>query len=374
MLSRLPGLFRDVRRSRRREPLLPRLLTYTATFACNARCVMCDSWRLPARQELSLDELDGIFAQLPQLDAVRLTGGEPWLRKDMGEIALLAEERLRPLVLHVTSNGWFTDRLLAFCEDPRRKVPLQLLLSIDGLEETHNRVRGNRHAWQRVMETVRLLAPRQKPLRLSLAVNQTIVDAAGLEQYRMLHEVLRPLGVVHRVVVAYAASATYHQDREIDLAPGGPGQFTPFGQLDRAALRAFFERAERDLRQLPFTQRIAARYYLAGIRHRLLHGVAVPNPPCAALGAHLRIFPDGDVPVCQFNSQIVGNLRRQSFREVWEGPSAAAQRRWVHACAGCWAECEVLPSAIYTLDLLRSVVPERRAEVISQAADLVSGG
>lgn len=154
--------------------------------------------------------------------AHQLPGGEPWLRKDLDEIALLAEERLRPLVLHVTSNGWFTDRLLAFCEDPRRRVPLQLLLSIDGLEETHNRVRGNRHAWQRVMETVRLLALRQKPLRLSLAVNQTIVDAAGLEQYRMLHEVLRPLGVVHRVVVAYAASATYHQEREIDLPPGAP--------------------------------------------------------------------------------------------------------------------------------------------------------
>jgi MoaA/NifB/PqqE/SkfB family radical SAM enzyme len=286
----------------------------------------------------------------------------------MGEIALLAEERLRPLVLHVTSNGWFTDRLAAFCEDRRRKVPLQLLLSIDGLEETHNRVRGNRYAWQRVMETVRLLAPRQKALRLSLAVNQTIVDAAGLEQYRLLHEMLRPLGIVHRVVVAYAASATYHQDRGIDLAPGEAGQFTPFGQLDRAALQAFFERAERDLGQFAFAQRLAARYYLAGIRQRLLHGVAVPNPPCAALGAHLRIFPDGDVPTCQFNSRIVGNLRRQSFREIWEGPAAAAQRSWVHACAGCWAECEVLPSAIYSLDLLRSVAPQPRREAVSQAS------
>jgi hypothetical protein len=147
-----------------------------------------------------------------------------------------------------------------------------------------------------------LLAQRQKPLRLSLAVNQTIVDPAGLEQYRRLHDALRPSAVVHRVVVAYAASATYHQDRGIALAPGGSGQFTPFVPLDRAALQAFFERAERDLRQLPFTQRIAARSYLAGIRHRLLHGASVPNPPCAALGAHLRIFPNGDVPTCQFNS------------------------------------------------------------------------
>ena len=38
------------------------------------------------------------------------------------------------------------------------------------------------------------------------------------------------------------------------------------------------------------------------------------------------------------------------------------QRNWLYKCPGCWAECEVLPSAIYTGDLLkRMLAPDRSA-------------
>jgi Fe-coproporphyrin III synthase len=72
------------------------------------------------------------------------------------------------------------------------------------------------------------------------------------------------------------------------------------------------------------------------------------------LNSHLRIFPNGDVPTCQFNSRIVGNLREQPFVQLWQSAAAAEQRRWVRRCPGCWAECEVLPNAVYSLDLLRN--------------------
>jgi MoaA/NifB/PqqE/SkfB family radical SAM enzyme len=60
-----------------------------------------------------------------------------------------------------------------------------------------------------------------------------------------------------------------------------------------------------------------------------------------------------DVPTCQFNSNIVGNLRKAPFDEIWKSANAIAQREWVGKCPGCWAECEVLPSAIYSLDLIK---------------------
>src|SRR5262249_55197925 len=60
----------------------PRLLTYIVTFRCNARCVMCDSWRKDGEGELTLEQIERIYRQLPPLHAVRLTGGEPFVRKD----------------------------------------------------------------------------------------------------------------------------------------------------------------------------------------------------------------------------------------------------------------------------------------------------
>lgn len=114
------------------------------------------------------------------MDAVRLTGGEPFVRRDLLDIAHLAQGKFRPLMLHVTTNGFLTDRIVRFCEERRRDVPLSLLVLVDGIEEKHNHVRGHDKAWDFVVGTLNALAPRQRELRMSLSVNQTVVDAEGL--------------------------------------------------------------------------------------------------------------------------------------------------------------------------------------------------
>ena len=353
MLARTVSFLRSVYRNRNQKVGLPRFLTYTVTFGCNAKCIMCDSWKMPAKGDLSLDEIDGIFSQLPVMDAIRLTGGEPFVRRDLAKIGQIAQQRLKPLVLHITTNGFLTDRVVSYCEQRNRSVPLQMLVSIDGVGEKHNHVRGSTQAWNMVMETIRTLAPRQKELRLRLGVNQTIVDAEGVEHYRQLREVLRPFGVHNNVVMAYDMSATYNTEREIDVAPTEIGQFSTFGEFTDQNLRELLDEVEKDVQSLPFGERLAKRYYLRGIRNRLLEKRGTPNPKCVALNAHLRIFPNGDIPTCQFNSRVIGNLRQQTFLEIWESLAAIEQRKWVNRCPGCWAECEVLPSAIYTLDLLK---------------------
>jgi MoaA/NifB/PqqE/SkfB family radical SAM enzyme len=317
---------------------------------------MCDSWKMESPDDLTLTELETIFRQLPTLDAVRLTGGEPFVRKDMIEIAKLVQRYLRPLVLHVTSNGFLTDRIVQFCEQRPRNLPLHLLISVDGVEEKHNYVRGRENAWKTATKTLQALAPRRKELRLRLGVNQTIVDAEGVDHYRRLRDFLKPLGIHNNVVMAYDASATYNLKREVEIAPSEIGAFTTFGEFTEAHIRSLAEEIERDLGDFPILERLAKRYYLQGITNRLLGRGGIPNPKCVALNAHLRMFPNGDVPTCQFNSKTIGNLRHQTFKDVWSSAKAGEQRSWVHACPGCWAECEVLPSAIYTGDLLKETL------------------
>ncbi len=360
MLSRAIGFLRAAWRNHRRRTDLPRFLTYTVTFGCNARCIMCDSWKMPTDGDLTIEEIERIFDQLPTMDGVRLTGGEPFVRKDFTELVGLTQSKLRPLFVHITTNGFLTDRIVQFCEDRDKRTPLQMLISIDGVGEKHNQVRGSSIAWKTVMDSIRRLAPRQKELGLRLGVNQTIVDADGVEHYKRLREVLAPHGVFNNVVMAYDVSATYNLQKELDLAPKEIGEFHTFGEFSEATLVELLDEVEKDLRDLPLMERWAKRYYLRGIRNRLLGDSGVPNPKCVALNSHLRIFPNGDVPTCQFNTKTAGNLRRQSFEEIWNSARADQQRRWVHQCPGCWAECEVLPNAIYTLDLLKeSLLPTR---------------
>jgi len=357
-LRRPLTFLRAVWRNRRRQTDLPRFLTYVVTFTCDARCVMCDSWRKPSPDDLTLGEIEGIFGQLPTMDGVRLSGGEPFVRRDLLEIAHLAQEKLRPLFLHVTTNGFLTDRIVRFCEERRKDVPLHLLVSVDGVAEKHNRVRGHDQAWSYAVRTLEALAPRRRELRLQLSVNQTIVDAEGAEHYRKLRDFLRPLGVRNNFVMAYDASATYHLEDAVDVAPTEIGELATFGDFTERQLRDLFDQVEEDLPEYPLAERIAKRYYLRGVRSRLLGDGTTPhpNPPCVALASHLRLLPDGRVPTCQFNTREVGSLRHQSFGELWHGAPIEEQRAWVHRCPGCWAECEVLPNAVYTGDLARELV------------------
>jgi MoaA/NifB/PqqE/SkfB family radical SAM enzyme len=366
---RILSLLRDLNRQRLGLINRPRFLTYLVTFRCNARCLMCDSWRRPASEELGLADIARIFAQFPVMDVVRLSGGEPFVRTDLGEIARLATERMRPRVLHVTTNGFLTRRVVEFCEQRPRTTPLHLLVSLDGTKAMHNRVRGRETAWTTAFATVIALATRQRELRLRLAVNQVIVDGDGVREHRQLRRLIEPLGVRVHAVVAYDVSATYHRQAEIDVAPAAPGQFSPFGTFDRDSAVDLLAEMETGLGACSWGERLAKGYYLDGLRRRLLHQQAWPNPRCVALGSHLRLFPNGDVPVCQFNSHRVGNLRAESFEALWSGPAIRTRREWVRRCAGCWAECEVLPNAIYSGDLLRyaagrallKTVPKSRA-------------
>ncbi len=359
IVSRLPGFFRHVQSVRNQRDALPRMLTYTVTFRCNARCIMCDSWKMSGEGDLTLEEIRRIVPQLPKMDAVRVTGGEPFVRTDLPEIVALVQQHIQPLWMHITTNGFLTDRIVSFCNERDKSIPLQLLISLDGVGEKHNKIRGSTLAWSSATKTLKELVPRSKELHLDLAVNQTIVDAEGVEHYKLLRDELDKLGVRHQAVMAYESSATYNLEREIDLSPKQVGKFLTFGDFRREDLERLFELMQGDISRLSWHARRAKQYYLDGIRNRLLSENATPNPPCVALQSHLRIFPNGDVPTCQFNSQTIGNLRSQTFDEVWTSQRATTQRDWVRKCVGCWAECEILPSAIYSMDLLRKSAVKR---------------
>jgi MoaA/NifB/PqqE/SkfB family radical SAM enzyme len=197
-------------------------------------------------------------------------------------------------------------------------------------------------------------------------VNQTVVDPEGVEHYKLLRSELAQLDVRVHLILAYSSSATYSTHAEIDLAPQEIGAFDTFGDFTDEKLRELFDEFASDLHSFGWKERVAKQYYLDGIRNRLLHNHASPNPPCVALSSHLRLFPNGDVPTCQMNSKVVGNLSRDSFESVWFGTEALEQREWVRGCPGCWAECEIIPSSILSGDILLPDLFRREGRSVSQ--------
>jgi Fe-coproporphyrin III synthase len=322
--------------------------------------------------ELSPEQVHQVFSKLGSLDVVRLSGGEPFLRSDLLEVAEAVLAASSPALLHLTTNGSFPDRVLRFAESfssPRR---LHVMVSFDGLAAVHDGNRGRKVSFERALASVDALVA-QRPRGVEVSVNHTIISRAALRDHQELAALLRERGVDTQWVLAYAESSMYvlprrgRRAQDLVLAQGYPLH----AELDLveslAFARAELEHLERIVNP---SLRLAKRYYLQGLIARLAgESPALPKPKCVALRSHLRLQPDGGVVVCQFNTEVVGNLLQQSLEEVWHAAATRNSRAWVDACTGCWAECEVMPNALYSGDLLlhalgeavRSVRRERAA-------------
>lgn len=335
----------------------PAWCTYLVCYRCNARCQMCDSWRVRPGYEMTPEEVATVFARIGRLDVVRLTGGEPFLREDLREIAEAVLRESRPMVIHVTTNGSRPEAIVSFVERFSRPGVLRFMVSFDGLEGEHDRNRGDEVRFRTAFESVRRLAALRERLGFGVSANHTVISPRSLEDNEGLRRDLAQLGVDVHSVLAYADSAMYGarlrgRKAEHLIVPTG---YPLHPMLAGADVLGFVERELSRLREYgnPLL-RWGKRYYLRGLRSRLAGDRAPrPRPPCVALRSHIRLLPDGSVPVCQFNTETVGNLLRDSFEAVWQGLAARESRRWVDACPGCWAECEVMPNAIYSGDILR---------------------
>jgi MoaA/NifB/PqqE/SkfB family radical SAM enzyme len=331
---------------------------------------MCDSWQLPRGVELTPEQVLSVFGKLGSLDIVRLSGGEPFLRSDLLQVAEAVLQASSPALLHVTTNGSFPERVQRFAESLSRPQRLHVMVSFDGMPVVHDANRGRKVSFERALATVdALVALRARGVEVS--VNHTIISRAALRDHAELSELLSERGVDTQWVLAYSESSMYALPRrgrraqDLVLAQGYP--LHP--ELDAAESLAF---ARAELEQLERIKnpslRLAKRYYLQGLIARLAgERPALPKPKCVALRSHLRLMPDGGVVVCQFNTEPVGNLLQQSLEDVWHAPVTRAARAWVDACNGCWAECEVLPNAVYSGDLVLHALAEAMRSVRRQA-------
>jgi MoaA/NifB/PqqE/SkfB family radical SAM enzyme len=336
----------------------PSWCTYLVTFVCNARCQMCDSWRIDPGEEMTPAEVADVFRKIGRLDVVRLSGGEPFVRKDMLAIAEAVQRAARPFVLHITTNGSLTSRVIDFVENFSQPRRLRFMVSFDGLAEEHDRNRGKGVSFDKAITTVRELAARRESHGIEVSANHTVISPQSMEDNVGLRKTLGELGVEVHSVLAYAESSMYGlevhgQKADHLIVPTG---YPLHPDLAEADAIGFVERelAEVETYDNRFL-RWGKRYYLRGLLARLRgESDPKPKPRCVALRSHIRLLPDGSVPVCQFNTEKVGNLRRQSFDDVWHNGTTAPARAWVDGCPGCWAECEVMPNAIYTGDILRA--------------------
>ncbi len=122
------------------------------TRQCNYQCLGCNVWKEQDKNELPTKDIKRILDILKDLGIVELvlSGGEPLLREDIGEIIDYAS---RLFIITVYDNGSMAYKKI----ETLRNVDF-IAISIDSLDEKkHDYIKNVSGAWKRAMETVELL-------------------------------------------------------------------------------------------------------------------------------------------------------------------------------------------------------------------------
>ncbi|MDK2850010.1 MAG: hypothetical protein PWP03_169 [Candidatus Woesearchaeota archaeon] len=122
----------------------PLKLGITPTLNCNARCEFCNIWKYHHKNELSVDFYKQLFKTLKNdVFWLHITGGEPFLSKELYKILELATKELKFLILvNINTNGTIPlDNLFKIVKS-NPKINFVLSFSLDGDFEFHKKRKG----------------------------------------------------------------------------------------------------------------------------------------------------------------------------------------------------------------------------------------
>ncbi len=302
--------------------LLPFSVVISISFRCNSKCRTCDVWRKP-NDDMTVAEWERVFASLgPSVEYLTYTGGEPFLRDDLDDMVIAGYRHCRPSYITIPTNGLLTERILAKTDRICREcaqTTIGINLSLDGVGEEHDDIRGVPGNWKRAMATWEgLKALKQRHPNLLITVH-TVISRFNAHRFRAIYEglqFLQPDSYITEVA---------EERVELDTVGWGitppPEVYAPIAdfltaQARKAPARGFAR----------FTQGFRARYYQIAKRTLFEQRQVIA---CYAGWASAHIAPNGDVWSCCIRAEPVGNLRQTDYdiRPIWFGAAMQKLRR-----------------------------------------------
>lgn len=145
---------------------LPRVIQFPINDICNSRCQMCHIWKQKLTDQLTPDQIRTILANplFREVGSVGINGGEPTLRKDLPDVVRAVVETLPQIasinlitncIIHKRVNAAI-DELADICN--ANGVHLDVMASLDGIGEVHDRVRGIKGNFESVVKVLDHLA------------------------------------------------------------------------------------------------------------------------------------------------------------------------------------------------------------------------
>ncbi|HEV2750449.1 MAG TPA: radical SAM protein [Gemmatimonadales bacterium] len=304
---------------------VPHVVAWNLTKRCNLECAHC--YIAAGPHETAAGELDtaACLAIVDQLLAVNptpmliLSGGEPLLRHDLTEIAHYASANGATVVVGTNGTLLTDERIAALQAAGVRGVAV----SVDSLRPSyHDNFRHGRGA----LADVQAALGRLSAARLDFIIQTTVTKGNRGELERLV------AWSADQGAVAFNCYFLVHTGRGASL--------TDLSPLDSEAVLADLARWQQQYRGRMLVRAKCAPQFM---RH--VHQTDPDSPilnyatrcPCGT--QYCRITPDGKLTPCPYLPEVAGDLRAQSFADIWRS-SPLFRRLREGALSGKCGACE----------------------------------
>jgi len=279
------------------------------------RCKMCNIWEGPTNPEEEFNPL--LLKKLPKLEAVNVTGGEPFVRKDLHEIIRILYTKTERVV--ISTSGWYEKRIFELAEE---FPSLGFRVSIEGLSQKNDHLRGQPGGFDRGLRV--LLGLRRMGVK-DIGFGITVSNNNSADML-WLYELSKKLNLQFATAAFHNSFYFQKEDNVITNIDEVSANFEELinrlmkERHPKSWFRAFFN--------------VGLVNYIRGGKRML---------PCEAGSENFFIDPRGEVLPCngmeeKYWFKSMGNLHDvDDFMTIWNSSAAKEVRALVAKCPKtCW--------------------------------------
>lgn len=332
-----PGYFNKLIRRKKLESVF-----LFITSRCQSKCRTCfNHENLNRDDDLTYEQIKTISETAGPFDKLWLSGGEPYLRKEMVDIIAMFHEQNGVKTINLPSNGLAREKIITMTGELLERCPkltIHLNFSLDGLGKTHDSIRGvpgNFLTTVGTIEEVRKLYGHHKNLMVNIA---TVVTSEAYDQMLELAGYVAQKGLcdlhIHEVLRGdppdpSLQTLTLEQLKELNT------KLSPV--MDLGAKRIFKDLKQgRKIARLTY---IGIMSFMEMIKEQNHEGPHPWGMKCTAGDTTFVIDANGDFRSCEMRPSI-GNLKDFDYN-LRAAYNSDIMKKEIHEIGGgmranCW--------------------------------------
>ncbi|MCX6732679.1 MAG: radical SAM protein [Candidatus Roizmanbacteria bacterium] len=293
----------------------PQEAIVAVTLNCNARCVMCNIWQNKIKGEVE----PNFYEKLPSsLREINITGGEPFLRKDLPDIVKVIKKRCQKARLLINTNGYLVNQIKQIFPKVLKEDPyIAMRVSIDGTGDTHTHIRGLPLFYENAITTLNYFK--------EIGVKDIGISFTLMEQNK--HELLKLYDMCEKndfefSLTVASDSPIYFGKGKIKLRPKIDSELKDI--FDELIYRQITSNKPKDWFRGWFSKKLD-KFIQTNTRHFT----------CDAGSDFFYVDSLGKVYTCHLKPWLVGDLNKIKFEDLHFNKFISK----IKSCNDCWMVC-----------------------------------